>query len=529
MLNPRTTSWRKLPFTALILVLGLGLGACSRGLIATVGPDYEEQKPSVASRWQAPQPDVRLAHSGNPSELRTWWHQFDDPALLRLIEASQVVSSGVADARARIEDARADMATAISQGLPKLDSQVDIVRARTTFGSPPFDWTRYQAGVQSNWEVDLFGGISRQREAALGSLSARHNAWHDARVAVAVEVANAYVQYRYCEILLRIAEADAHSRKQSARLVEMAEIAGLRPPSDLSLAKASQADGSEQWIRQNGVCESSVKGLVSLSGLSETEVRHLLKHPETNIGRLPEPPKFRLTGLAAETLMQRPDVRAAEQQVAEASARIGVAEARRYPRLSLSGNITPQLQTVSGASLFSPYTAGAAGAASAATYFANTWSIGPTLNLPLFDSGKRIADVEAAEIAYQAAKSRFQSVARTAAKEVEVALVRLMTSEARLPEARLAEAGYQKNFTATDHLYRAGFGSLLELEQARRQTLLARRSLADLEQERVAAWIALYRAAGGGWHDKPDHPPEIPLGKDPGYPLTQQIPTDGRP
>lgn len=499
------------------------LTGCDRGLIATVGPDYVQQEPLVASKWQSSQSSA-VAHFGNPSELRAWWQQFNDPVLLRLIEAAQNVNASVADARARIEDSRAEMANAISQGLPKLDGQVDMVRARTTFGSPPFDWTRYQAGVQSNWEIDLFGGISRQREAALGSLAARQYAWHDARVAVAVEVAHGYVEYRYCENLLGIAEADARSRKESARLVEMAERAGLRPPSDLSLAMASRADGAENLIRQQGLCDRSIKGLVALTALSETEVRYLLSHPAENIARMPVPPAFRLRGLPATTLMQRPDVRAAEEQVAEASARIGVAEARRYPRLSLSGNITPQLQTVSGANMFSPYTAGAA---TAATYFANTWSIGPTLNFPIFDSGKRIADVEAARMAYEAAKSRFHSTSRTAAKEVELALVRLLTSEERLPKAREAQDGYQRNLTATDHLYRAGFGSLLELEQARRQTLVARRTLADLEQERVSAWIALYRAAGGGWYDRKDHETGLPLGVDPGYPLTHEIPKDG--
>jgi outer membrane protein TolC len=217
--------------------------------------------------------------------------------------------------------------------------------------------------------------------------------------------------------------------------------------------------------------------------------------------------------------LQRPDVAAAEQQVAEASARIGVEEARRYPRLSLTGNITPQLQSVSGMSALSPY---AAGASMASTYFANTWSFGPTLTMPIFDAGKRLADVEAAQIQFEAAKTRFQSTVRTAVKEVEVALIRLNTAAERWPTASDALKGYEQNFRATDQLYRAGFGNLLELEQARRQALNARRTLADLEQERVAAWIALYRAAGGGWQDPEGQQPALPLRDDPKNPLTGQ-------
>jgi outer membrane protein TolC len=269
-------------------------------------------------------------------------------------------------------------------------------------------------------------------------------------------------------------------------------------------------------VRQQGLCERSIKGLVALTGLTEPEVRYRLMVKPDRLAQLPKPPPFTLKGLPAETLLQRPDVAAAEEQVAEASARIGVEEAKRYPKLSLTGNITPQLQTVNGMTAMAPYTAGAS---AASTYFANTWSFGPTLTMPIFDSGKRIADVEAARIQFEAAKTRFQSTVRTAVKEVEVALVRLSTSDQRLPGARSALEGYERNLRATDKLYRAGFGNLLELEQARRQTLLARRTLADLEQEKVSAWIALYRAAGGGWHDPEGQAPTVPLYDDPQYPL----------
>ena len=502
-----------------LLWIGLILNGCAGGLLTTLGPDYEQPDTGAARNWQSEQPGLPESRAVMPADLRDWWRKFNDPDFFRFLTESQRVSSSVADARARIETARAEMVMAMANGLPRLDTQVDMLKSRSTFGGPPFDWTRYQAGLQANWEIDLFGGISRQREAAEGNLASRHSAWHDARVALAVEVANAYIDFRYCQALTRIAEKDVLSRRESARLVDLAGVAGLRPPADVALARASYADAEENLLRQSGLCERSIKGLVALTGLTEAEVRYRLTQKPESQARFPAPPPFRLKGLPAETLLQRPDVAAAEEQVAEASARIGVEEAKRYPRLSLTGNITPQLQTVSGMSAFSPY---AAGAGAAATYFANTWSFGPTLTMPIFDAGKRLADVEAARIQFEAAKTRFQSVVRTAVKEVEVALVRLRTAEERLPRAREALAGYEKNFTATDHLYRAGFGSLLELEQARRQTLIARRTLADLEQEQVSAWVALYRAAGGGWQDSEGAAPAIPVREDPRNPITGQ-------
>ena len=486
-------------FSLLLLAVPL-LPACSGGLIATVGPDYQPPAATSVQRWQAAQPDVPIAHRGNPAELKRWWDRFDDPVLARFLTAAQRQSPSVAEAHSRIEQARAGMVGAIGAGLPSLDGQADANFAEVTFGGPPFQWTRYQFGLQSNWEVDLFGSVARQREAAQRQLDARHAAWHDARVAVAVEVANAYLNYRQCEVLVQIAEADAASRTETARLTDIVGKAGFRAPADVALADASAADGQEIVLRQKGLCDRAVKGLVALTALSEVEVRHRLTGNPERVAKLPEPPPFHLSGLPAQVLMQRPDVAAAEREVAEASATIGIEEAKRYPRLSLSGNITPQIQSLSAADLF----------------LANTWAVGPTLNLPLFDAGKRAADVEAARARYEAAASRFRATVRTAAKEVEEALVRLKNAEDRLPKATAAADGYRSNFRAMRELYQAGFGSLIDAEASRRQALVAERSLAELRQESSSAWIALYRAAGGSWDDgsesKPADEGRLPTG-----------------
>lgn len=194
-----------------------------------MGPDYVKPETQAAKSWQSEQPDIPETRAAMPADLRDWWLQFKDPELFRFLTEAQRVSASVADARARIESARAEMVMAMANGLPRLDTQVDMLKSRSTFGGPPFDWTRYQAGLQANWEIDLFGGISRHREAAEGNLASRHSAWHDARVALAVEVANAYIDFRYCQALILIAEKDVVSRRESARLVDLAGVAGLRP------------------------------------------------------------------------------------------------------------------------------------------------------------------------------------------------------------------------------------------------------------------------------------------------------------
>jgi outer membrane protein TolC len=128
-----------------------------------------------------------------------------------------------------------------------------------------------------------------------------------------------------------------------------------------------------------------------------------------------------------------------------------------------------------------------------------TWSFGPTLSLPLFDAGKRLANVQAAKAQYQALVVQYQATVRTAVKEVEEALVRLASFEQRLPTAQLAAENYQSNFLSAQQLYAAGLGNLIDVETARRSVVAAESALKELEQENVSAWIALYRAVGGRW------------------------------
>lgn len=468
-------------------LLALVLSACgSGGLLTTVGPDYQSTSLPTAANWQAPQPggdNLPIAHRGDQANLSRWWDRFNDPVLNRFLAAAEQVSDSVADARARIEQARAKLVGAEGALLPTLDFKTGATRSSSSFGGAPFTWNQVPFGLQSSWEIDLFGGLARQEEAARSQLESKNASWHDARVAVAVEVANAYVLYRYCEGQVQILQADTDSRRESARLSEIAGNAGFRAPGDVALANASAAEGNRILFRQQGQCERSIKGLVAITALDEAVVRKLLTEVPDKVAKLPSPPAFRIDSLPAHVLLQRPDVAAAERDVAEASANIGVEQAKRFPKLSLSGNITPTLQNMNGAAFF----------------LAETWSIGPTLSLPLFDAGKRAADVEVARAQYQTAESKFRSKVRTAVKEVEEALVQLGSASQRLPQARKAVTGYRANFLAVQELYQVGLGNLIDVETSRRNVLTSELALKEIEQEQVSAWIALYRAAGGSW------------------------------
>ena len=213
-----------------------------------------------------------------------------------------------------------------------------------------------------------------------------------------------------------------------------------------------------------------------------------MREPSVVALQVPLPPRrFARLDLAlpAQVLAQRPDVYNAEREVAAASAEVGSARAQRYPRLSLSGSVG--LAQVRTGGVSTDFTA---------------WTIGPlALSVPIFDGGRRAAQTDAAQARYDEAASQYRAKVRQAVSEVEQALVRLQSTAERSASARTAAEGYRASFDATEARWRGGLASLVELEDARRTALAAENALVALQHERQAAWIALYRAAGGGWKE----------------------------
>jgi outer membrane protein TolC len=185
----------------------------------------------------------------------------------------------------------------------------------------------------------------------------------------------------------------------------------------------------------------------------------------------------------AQVLAQRPDVFAAERELIAASADVSQAQAQRLPRITLAGSI--------GAARFESGDTTADG---------TVWQIGPlAVSLPIFDGGRRHANVDAARARYVQAQSDYRAKLRTAVREVEEALVNLESTAARGDDAQTASDGFAASYRATESRYRGGLASLFELEDSRRTATQSQVQLIDLKSERSAAWIALYRALGGGW------------------------------
>ncbi|NUZ04363.1 efflux transporter outer membrane subunit [Piscinibacter koreensis] len=428
---------------------------------------------SIAGSWQ-----TALPHGGDVGALARWWQQFDDPALSALLGAADRASPSLATAEARIAQARAARVAAGAALLPSADATASLLRGRQDLTLPL--GTSATVGLQASWELDVFGAGRAGRSAADARLAASEAAWHDARVAVAAETANTYVSLRACEAQLEQTRIDAQSRAETARLTRLSTDAGFESRANEALARAGAAQASSNATQQRQRCDSLVKALVELTALPEPQLRDQLAGATA---RLPAPAALDVPSVPATALAQRPDVFAAAQNVVAAAADVGRADALRYPRFGLAGSI--------GASQLR-------GAGIEVT--GTTWTLGPvSVSVPVFDAGVRRANVEDARARYAEATASYAATLRRAIREAETALVTLQASAERRTAAAAAVEGFAASFRAVEARYRSGFGSLFELEDARRNALTAQNALIELDRERVAAWITLYRALGGGW------------------------------
>lgn len=427
--------------------------------------------------WSAPVP-----HAGSRAELVDWWRRFDDPLLASLIDAAQANNPTLEQAAQRIVEARAQARAAGAAGWPTLDARAGSTRGNTLLiaAGNPATATRHDATLDAAWEIDLFGAARNQADAARARARGAEAQWHDARVSLAAEVADAYVGLRSCEAQLEIDEAQAKSLERTDALTRQKVEAGFEAPANGALARASAAEARARALAQRAECDVAVQRLAMLTTRPEASLREALP---SRRARLPAPEAlFEVPSVPAHVLAQRPDLAAAQREVVAAAADVGVAEADRYPRLRLTGSIGRSALRIGGDTLR-----------------ASTWSIGPSLLAPIFDAGRRVAAVDAARARLAAAQALWHERALAAVREVEEALVRLDAAQQRLDDARLAVQGYETFLAAANTQWEVGAGSLLDLEQARRNAQGARAALVQTQREQVVGWLALYKAIGGGW------------------------------
>jgi outer membrane protein, multidrug efflux system len=458
--------WRGLQLAISVLAAG-----------CTLGPDYQRPEVEVAERfYYAPAEARDLANTA-------WWSQLGDPVLDALIQEGLANNLDLRIAAARIDQFAGVLGTTRAQLFPQVGIEAIGSRTRasenTVTGAPPRNpYNAVQADLFVSWEIDLFGRLRRQSEAAQAELLASEEGRRATVLALVAAIANGYVALRALDRQLEISLDTLKSRAGYLDVFEKRFKGGVISQIELEQARSEYA-----------LALASVPDYQRLVAQQENALSVLVGRNPGPVARgvpigalaLPAVP----AGLPSELLERRPDLLGAEQALVAANSRIGAAKALYFPSISLTGLFGGASTSLNG--LFEGP--------------GRVWNYGAAIGAPIFTAGSIAGQVQSAEAQQQQALFGYRKAVQTAFQETEDALVGQARSRERLAAQDLQVRALVDYARLARARYEGGYSSFLEVLDAERSLFTA-----QLEQTRgkaatQAQMIALYKALGGGWVD----------------------------
>jgi len=454
-----------------------------------VGPSYRKPATTLQPFHSAAPVEARPVSAPTPA-LETWWEGFNDPTLSRLVLRARDQNLDLAAALARVQQARAAAREAGAQLLPTIDLNAQATRIHQSLESPTGqiashvpgfsrNQSIYDAGLGAIWELDLFGGLRRGREAASAEADAAIAQQVGTRISVTADAADAYLRIRGDQARIAVAEQQVATDEHLVDLVHRRSVRGLAAVREVAQSEAllSQARASLQPLRID--LEAQLNRLDVLlgvqSGTSALELR--------TARDIPSVPSVSTNDSPVDVLRRRPDVIAAERHLAASNARIGQALGDYYPKISLAGVLGYESSVPSDlfkAATFQPQ--GVAG-----------------LRWRVFDFGKVSAEVAQARGANAEALARYQQAVLRAAEDVENAFTSLVQLEAHQQELLTEVAALKRARDSSQEAYQGGVIALTDVLDADRQLLTAQDELAQTRADSARAAVGTFRALGGGW------------------------------
>lgn len=469
-------------------MVAVSLSALTAG--CAVGPSYIAPVSKAPATFMSSAAVEARDAGASTADLVTWWRSFEDPVLTSLVERALEQNLDIQQSAARVIQARAALKGANAALLPSGQATGQAGEAyqsvETPIGQigsafPQFERSTelYQLDLGASWEADIFGGRDATRDAVRAEWQASAAGATATRLAVVAQTADTYIAIRALQARLDIARAQADTQARLTELVALQFHKGAA--AELQLR---QAEGALQQVR------ASVPALQNELDKAMNAVDVLIGvHPGTTreelaiVGPIPSPPAITTAGGPAELLRRRPDIIAAERRLAATNARIGVAIAEYYPKLSLSG-LLGTVTTAAGG-LFEGNSIQASG------FLGLRWR--------LFDFGRVDAEIRAAKGRNVEALIAYRQAVLRASQDVEDALSTVVQEEARTAALKKGEASLMRAQHSSVAAYRGGMVSLIEVLDADRRLLETRD---DVVQARAAASrgaVASFRALGGGW------------------------------
>ena len=502
--------------TTLVTALGLfviaGLASC------TVGPNYEAKKVDITDTFGSLDEGVASAPSAEaaarsttvnatplaPGAIATWWEQLNDPALTQLVSQAAAMNLDLKLAQSRLREARALRGIAFSARLPFVDARSEATRSRGSenldnfgnFGGNNSDTTNFQGGLDASWEIDLFGRISRDIEAADADIDVAREAKFAVLVSVVAEVADAYIDHRVLSRRVLVSEQTIAAQRETVNLTQTRLNAGIANELEVAQAQALLSSRQAQLPTfQAGQRLAAHRLAVLLGRAPGTPVEELTQ--ASTLDQIPASMTQVPIGLPSELLRRRPDLRQAERQVAAATARIGVATAELYPRFSLTGTFG--------------FSAG--DIANIADGNSRVWSVGPSMRWSIFSAGRIRSQIAAADARAEQSLIQYERSVLVALREVEDSLTNLAYEQDRQSALARTVIASKRAATLAQDRYQSGVGDFLDVLEAQRQAYDAEDQLVSSKGTSLRALIALYKALGGGWPEEmptPTTPDQTP-------------------
>lgn len=453
-------------FAFSMLALTVMLAGCA---VSGVG----ETEPALVLPQQWHQ--AALPSTGEQVRLAQWWLSFNDPTLDQLIQQALVANTDLATAQAQLRQARA----ARLQTSAALGPAVTVSAGKTRQRSDTSSSGLYSAGFDASWEPDLFGALGKAEQASIADEQASAEALRDVQVSLIAELALNYVELRAKQQQLLLASATVQTQQQTFQLTQWQAQAGLVAQLDVLQAKTELQSRKAELPTLENTAQQSRHRIDVLTGKAAGSGNW----PAQTQGTIPVASAAVSLGIPADLLRQRPDVRQAQRQVEAQLARLEQAQAARYPSLSLSGSLGVE-----------------------ASGFQQLTNAGDTLRsvianlaMPVFDSGRISAAIEAEDAALQQSRLNYQSTVLLALEEVENALSSLHSSQQLLQHLAEAVEAAQQAEQLAHYNYQAGLTGLATLLDSQRTLFSLQQQQLSATSDLATAQIQLFKALGGGW------------------------------
>lgn len=452
-----------------------------------VGPNYHPPETKAPAQWSEA---MAGGETNSTIAAADWWKTFRDSELDSLIQRAVQSNLDLRIAEARVREARAQYGIAAADLWPTVDGSTSYARDLESRNQPvlgsipippsvPFENNVFRAGFDSSWEIDVFGGKRRAKEAAGAEFSATEFGRRDVVVTLLGDVARDYIDLRGYQQQLAIANQNIAVQERGLAITRDRFAKGLSSDLDVQQAATLLATTRAELPTLESSIETSMHSLEVLLGQQPGTLRAELVESSAIPSQPPQVP----VGLPSDLLLRRPDVRLAERQLAAATANIGVAKADLFPKFFLTGSAG--FESVSASDWF---TAGS-----------KFWSAGPTVQWRIFDAGRIRANIKVQNARQEEALASYEKTVLTAFEEVENGLTLYAKEQVRRRSLQDAVVSSQKSLDTANRLYASGLTDFLHVLDSERSLHQAQDALVQSDRAISGNLVSLYKSLGGGW------------------------------